>query len=337
MRRSSHSAPVMWGRRLTRRVLLRRGFTWGALLSLGVLWMKIKGGAALSNLAEAAPTALPTRPLGTTGLHPTIIGLGGEGILRTTGRMKHAIPVIRRALESGITYFDTAPAYQQSQDYLGEALGWDQGDRPKIVLASKTHDRTRDGSLHLLEDSLKRLRTDHLDVWQLHDLRSLEDLDQIFAHDGAIHAVEEAKAQGLIRFVGMTGHYDPAVLVEGLRRYPFDTVMCSLNVADRHRRPFQTSLVPEAHQRGTGLIAMKVLAQGLLPQFAHPSVTTAKAVHYVLSLPISTLIIGCRTPQEVEEDVRIGTAFAPLSPDEMTQLEEAVKPVARQLSSFKRG
>ncbi|MBI4353769.1 MAG: aldo/keto reductase [Candidatus Omnitrophica bacterium] len=325
----------MGGRRVTRRALLRRGLTWGTLLGLGAMWLR--GKQLMTHLVEAAQETLPTRPLGATGLYPTIIGLGGEGILRTTGRMKEAVPVIRRALELGITYFDTAPAYQQSQDYLGEALGGDEGDRPKIILASKTHERTRDGSLTLLENSLKRLRTDHLDVWQLHDLRSVEDLDELFARDGAIHAVEQAKAQGLIRFVGITGHYDPDVLVEGLKRYPFDTVMCSLNVADPHRLPFQTSIVPEANQRGAGLIAMKVLAHGLLPQRAPALVTTAKAIHYVLSLPVSTIIIGCRTPQEVEENVRIGGAFAPLSHQEMRRLEREVEPLAWQFSSFKRG
>lgn len=319
---------------MTRRALLRNGLTWGALLALGALWLK--GKTLMTHLVEAAPMTLPTRPLGSTGLHPTIIGLGGEGVLRTTGRMKQAVPVIRRALELGITYFDTAPAYQQSQDYLGEALGGDQGDRPKIILASKTHDRSRDGSLRLLENSLKRLRTDHLDIWQLHDLRSAEDLDQIFARDGAIRAVEQAKQQGLIRFVGITGHDDPAILTEGLRRYAFDTLMCSLNVADRHHRPFQSSLVPEAVQRQTGIIAMKVLAQGLLPELASPDVTVADAIGYVLSLPVSTIILGCRTPEEVEQDVRIGQAFEPLSPEERAALEESVSPIASQLSSFKR-
>lgn len=257
--------------------------------------------------------------------------------MRTTGRMKEAVPVIRRALELGITYFDTAPAYQQSQDYLGEALGGDEGDRPKIILASKTHERSRDGSLALLENSLQRLRTDHLDVWQLHDLRSVEDLDEIFADDGAIKAVEEAKQQGLIRFVGITGHYDPAILTEGLTRYAFDTVMCSVNVADRARLPFQDTVLPLAQEHRVGVIAMKVFAQGFLPHLAPPSVTVVNALHYVLTLPVSVAIIGCRTPEEVEENVRIGTSFAPLSREEMTRLEVDVQPLAHQLSSFKRG
>ena len=289
----------------------------------------------MSTAAEASQETLPTRPLGSTGVHPTIIGLGGEGMLRTTGRMKQAVPVIRRALERGIAYFDTAPAYQQSQDYLGEALGGDQGDRPKIILASKTHDRTRDGSLTLLEDSLRRLRTGHLDVWQLHDLRSLDDLDQIFAGNGAIHAVEEAKQQGLIRFVGITGHYDPTVLVEGLRRYPFDTVMCALNVADRHRYPFLDSVVAEAAARQVGVIAMKALAHGTLPHII-PSMTVAEAVQYVLSLPISTVIIGCQTATEVDENVRIASTFVPLPKPERDRLEALAQPVAEALSGFKR-
>src|SRR5215468_6423670 len=125
----------------------------------------------------AAPSPLPQRPLGQTGVAVTLFGLGGEGVLRTYDRAAEAVRVIHRALEHGVNYCDTAPAYAGSLDYYGAALG---ERRAEIFLASKTHDRTRDGSLRLLEQSLKRLRTDHLDLWQLHDLRSLVDLQTIF-------------------------------------------------------------------------------------------------------------------------------------------------------------
>src|SRR6516165_10263944 len=125
---------------------------------------------------------LPRRPLGRTGCEVTTFGLGGEGILRTHGRMAEAVRVIHQALDAGVSYCDTAPAYASSQDYYGAALG---ERRREIFLASKTHDRTRDGSLRLLDDSLKRLRTDRLDLWQLHDLRTKEHLDRIFAKGGA--------------------------------------------------------------------------------------------------------------------------------------------------------
>src|ERR1044071_3241241 len=148
---------------------------------------------------------LPQRPLGSTGRDVTLVGLGGEGILRTNGETAKAVPVIHRALDSGINYFDTAPAYASSRDYYGAALG---ERRKQIFLASKTHDRSCDGSLRLLDDSLLRLRTDHLDLWQLHDLRTAEDLDRIFAKGGALEALVRARSEGRVRFVGLTGHHD---------------------------------------------------------------------------------------------------------------------------------
>ena len=140
------------------------------LASFFALGYRYKGiDKALADIIPNKP--IPTRALGKTGVSVTSFGLGGEGILRTYGRMKEAIAVIHKALDLGVTYFDTAPAYSQSQDYYGEAI---QGRRKNIFLASKTHDRTRNGSLRLLEDSLRRLRTDHLDLWQLHEFKNIK-------------------------------------------------------------------------------------------------------------------------------------------------------------------
>ena len=165
---------------------------------------------------------IPTRPLGKTGRNVTLFGLGGEGVLRTWGQEKEAARVISRALDQGVTYCDTAPAYAGSLDYYGATLG---ERRNQIFLASKTHDRTRDGSLKLLEQSLRRARTDHLDLWQLHDLRTADDLDEIFAKGGALEALVQAKAEGRVKHLGITGHHDPAILLEAMRRFDFDTVL----------------------------------------------------------------------------------------------------------------
>ena len=280
----------------------------------------------------AETTALPTRPLGKTGVPVTILGLGGEGVLRTWERHGEAVAVIHRALERGITYCDTAPAYSGSQDYYGEALG---DFRSRVFLASKTHDRTRDGSLRLLEQSLKRLRTDHLDLWQLHDLNTSEELNVIFSTDGAIHPLARARHEGMVRFVGITGHYDPAVLAEAIRRYPFDTVLVALNVADRARLSFIEELLPLANERGLGIIGMKVLAKGRL--LRPDGVATAQeALGYVLSLPISTAIVGFRSLAEVDEAVEMARRFTPFSPEEMARLEARARPSAEELSWFKR-
>ncbi len=202
---------------------------------------------------------IPTRPLGRTGHEVTLFALGGEGVLRTHGRAAEAADVVHRALDEGVNYCDTAPAYASSMDYYGAALG---ERRQEIFLASKTHDRTRDGSLRLLDDSLRRLRTDHLDLWQLHDLRTNDDLDRIFSKGGAIEALIQAREEGRVRFLGMTGHHDPAILLEAMRRFDFDTVLVALNAADVHRLSFIRTVLPEAQRRGLGVIGMKVYGAG---------------------------------------------------------------------------
>lgn len=313
--------------------LSRREFLGWCTKTLGIL--ALVSGAGRQGWADSGMSAaaeLPTRPLGRTGWKVTLLGLGGEGVLRTTGRMREAVPVIRRALELGINYFDTAPAYQQSQDYLGEGL---QGERSRIFLTSKTHDRSRAGSLRLLEDSLRRLKTDHLDLWQLHDLREMEELDQIFARDGAIRAMEEARAQGMVRFFGITGHTAPDVLIEAARRYPFDTALVAINPADRVRLSFIEEFLPVATEKGMGVVAMKVMAWGLLlkdPVRFSPE----EALGYALSQSVSTAIVGCSSPQEVEQNVAAVSRTQRLSSGQLSELEERVRPSAGQYSYFKR-
>ena len=281
----------------------------------------------------ASSVAIPTRPLGQTGVQVTIVGLGGEGVLRSWGREREAAALIHRALDLGITYCDTAPAYSGSQDYYGAVLA---ERRREIFLASKTHDRSRDGSLRLLEESLRRLNTDHLDLWQLHNLNDVEELATIFSKRGAIHAFEEARRDGRVKFLGITGHYDPQVLVEAIRRYPFDTVLVALNAADRARLSFIEQLLPVANAHHLGIIGMKVAAKGALLRPAGIA-TMQEALSYVLTLPISTAIVGCTTPEEVEELVRIATAFQPLPQAEVARLEALASSYANQASWFKRG
>ncbi len=280
----------------------------------------------------ASSGPIPTRPLGNTGVRVTILGLGGEGVLRTWGREREAAAVIQRALDLGITYCDTAPAYSGSQDYYGAVL---RERRREIFLASKTHDRTRDGSLRLLEESLRRLKTDHLDLWQLHDLREMEELDDIFGTRGAIRALEEAKAEGRVRFLGLTGHYDPEVLVEAIRRYPFDALLVALNAADRARRSFIERLLPAATERGMGIIGMKVLWGGRLLRPGGIQ-SAGEALRYVLSLPVSTAIIGFRSVSEVGEAVAAAREFRPLSSEDTARIEERTRPFADEANFFKR-
>jgi predicted aldo/keto reductase-like oxidoreductase len=278
----------------------------------------------------AASTPIPTRLLGKTGRHVTLFGLGGEGVLRTWGQEKAAARVITQALDQGVTYCDTAPAYAGSLDYYGGTLG---ERRQQIFWASKTHDRTRDGSLRLLDESLKRARTDHFDLWQLHDLRTLDDLDRIFAKGGAFEALVQAKSEGRVKHLGITGHHDPAILLEAMRRFAFDTVLVSLNAADVHRLPFAGTVVAEAVRQNMGVIAMKVCAQKRLLT----RLSMAEALGYVWSIPgVSVAIVGCETPEEVDENADLARTFQPFAADKMRELEARTSRDALAFGYFKR-
>src|SRR5712692_5136387 len=266
------------------------------------------------------------RVLGKTGAGVLPVSLGGEGILRATGRSREAVAVILEALRLGVRYCDTAPAYQQSQDYYGAALRQaGQEARRQIFLASKTHQRTRDGSLRLLEDSLRRIGTDHLDLWQLHDLREVEELDAIFGKGGTIEAVIAAKEDGRIRFAGITGHHDPAILVEAMRRYPFDSVLCAINPADPARLPFLQTVVPFARQQGMGVVGMKVLGAGRI--VADRTATAEELIRYAAS-HADTVIIGCSSVEEVRANLAIAARFRSMTASEMTKLEQRLAPLA---------
>jgi len=283
----------------------------------------------------ATPSApIPRRPLGCTGHQVTQFALGGEGVLRTHGRMRDAVAVILRALEQGVNYCDTAPAYAGSLDYYGAALA---DRREQVFLASKTHDRTRDGSLRLLDDSLKRLRTDHLDLWQLHDLRTTNDLEMIFARGGALEALVHAHSQGRVRFLGLTGHHDPAILLEAMQRFDFDTVLVALNVADVCRLSFAQTVLVEASRRGMGVIGMKVYAAGVLLSDGAHRFAPGEAMGYVLSLPgVSTVVIGCSSPAEVDENAQIARACQPFDALALHELERRAHPRAAQYTAYKR-
>ncbi len=313
---------------MDRRSFLRK------FLAAGITLASLRN-SSLPSLALASDSAapvlvLPKRSLGSTGFQACLFSLGGEGVLRSTGRMREAQAVIERALDLGVNYFDTAPAYQQSQDYYGATLG---KLRDKIFLASKNHERGKDASLQLLDNSLRRLKTDRLDLWQLHDLRSQDDIDEIFGSGGAIEAVEIAKRQGKIRFAGITGHTDPAILLAAMERYAFDSVLLPVNAADKARLSFIEQVVPVARKRGMAVIGMKVMEQG---ELFGGLLTAQQAITYALGQDVSTIIVGCSSPAEVDANARAAADFQPLSPYAMREIEARVLPRAAEFNTFKR-
>ena len=289
--------------------------------------------AAAFPLAELRAPAQGRRVLGNTGVALPVVSLGGEGILRTSAPNPAAVAMICAALQAGVRYCDTAPAYADSERHYGAAFRQMSGARAGVFLASKTHLRTRVESLGLLEQSLRILGTDHLDLWQLHDLRTHEDLEEIFARGGAIEAVEQAKRDGKIRFVGITGHADPEVLVSAMERYAFDTVLCPINPSDPRRLPFLETVVPEARRRGMGVIGMKVFAAGRLVQDGAASVE--ELIRYAAGFA-DTLIIGCRSAEEIESNLALGAGIAAMGGEERRALEARLAPDAGLYSFYKR-
>ena len=260
---------------------------------------------------------IPTRTLGKTKLKVTILAMGGQG---SAEKQKHdeSISIFQRAHKLGINYFDTAPIYGPSEDYVGEAI---EKFRKKVILATKTDDRTRDGSLRLIEKSLKRLRTDYIDIWQLHHLDEMKDVTEITGEGGALEALIEMREQKVVRYLGYTGHANPKVLLEMNSRFQFDTALCAVNAADVHVSPsFVTTFLPEAKKSNLGLIGMKVLGQGYV---FHPDGvnTTWEALMYAFSLPVSTVIVGHDSVAQLEENAAIARSFVQLSPAEMKATE----------------
>jgi len=276
---------------------------------------------------------MPLRPLGRTGHQVRIFSLGGQATLEESGRDEEATAIINRAIDLGVNYIDTARVYGRgvSETYIGRVM---KSRRKEVFLASKTRDRSYDGSMRSLEESLKSLQTDRLDLWQLHNIRTQDDLDEIFAKDGAEKAQERARDAKMVRYVGITGHRDPFVLKKAIEQYPFDSILMALNAADRHKASFIENLLPVAVQRKMAIIGMKVPARGKI--FHEGGISSMKqAMSYVLTLPVSTIIVGISTLAELEENVQIAKDFEPLSPEEMKKLEELTKPYFTDASFFK--
>jgi predicted aldo/keto reductase-like oxidoreductase len=313
--------------RLTRRTFVR-GVLGGA--AAAGISLKLHGADRLARLLE---NEMPRRPLGRTGHEACLFSLGGQATLEEAGQEDAAVAIIERALDLGVNYVDTAAAYGRglSETTIGKVM---KRRRSEVFLASKTHDRTYDGSMKLLERSLQQLQTDHLDLWQLHNVRTGEDLEKIFAKDGAIKALERAREEKLVRFLGITGHRDPLVLKEGIERYPFDTLLMALNAADRHEASFIDQLLPTAVEKNMGIIGMKVPARGRI--FREGGISTMKeAMGYVLTLPVSTVIVGIGTLEELEENVRIAQEFQPFTQTEMARLEQLTAPYYADATWFK--
>lgn len=273
----------------------------------------------------------PKRLLGKTGEVVSILGLGGEALLRTYGREEEAISLIHRAIDLGITYFESARAYAGSETYYGRALG----DRRKdIFLASKSHERTLDGALSHLEATLKNMNTDFLDLWMVHDVRSIKDIDLIFGPRGAIRAFESAKRNKLIKWIGISGHRNPTILSRAIDLFPFDTVLVPINAAEPHYWSFIDEILPKAQEKGMGILGMKTLSRGVsIKIFGVES--TENFLRFALTQPTSSVVVGCESIEQLEMNAKIARSYRPMRKKEQDILLERTRPYARELMYYK--
>ncbi len=302
----------------------------------------------LSGCTAKASAKMPLRALGKTGHMVGIYSLGAQATVETPGKEELAVEIVNRAIDLGINYIDTAAAYGRSSDTVSraEAMGTSERNvgqvmktrRNEVFLASKTHNRTYDGSMRLLEQSLKNLQTDHLDLWQVHNLRAAEKetIDDYFAEGGVIKAMEKAKAEGMVKNLGFTGHEDPEILRMMAERYEFDNVLVAINAADKHYNSMIENFLPVAVEKGMGIVGMKIPARDRI--FDKGGIITMKeAMDYVMSLPVSTIVIGIDEIAELEENIKIAREFKQLDADQLLAIEDKAKPHYEHLQFFKDG
>jgi predicted aldo/keto reductase-like oxidoreductase len=284
----------------------------------------IAGGLALGAQTRAmqipGPSGIPLRPLGKTGVSVSIVGFGGwdAGIHETDEK---GVALLHEALDGGIAFWDNAWEYNggRSEEVMGKALA---GRRDKVFLMTKVCARDADGVRRQLNDSLRRLRTDHVDLLQFHAIQYDGDARRIFDPDtGGLKVVLEAKKAGKLRFIGFTGHRDPKIHLEMLGMpHPWDTVQMPLNILDAHYRSFEKTVLPVAREKGVGILGMKSLAgqDARLPRDVNVGWELCR--RYAMSLPVSTVICGLQTSEEVQGLIRIARNFAPLTSSEVERL-----------------
>ena len=277
---------------------------------------------------------LPTKAFSKDGPDVTIVGLGGEGVLRTHKMDFKAREVIQAAIEQGITYFDSARVYSDSEVYYGSVWREVPDTRSTVFQASKSAKRDRAGAMADLAETFERLETDYLDLWQIHDVRTANDLKIIGGSGGALEAFLEAKSSGQVRLIGVTGHHDPAILSQAVTEWPVDTVMMPVNPVEGVLGGFLTSTLPAARAKGIAVIGMKILGAGHYVQLK-AGLTPRLLIQYALSQDITVAIVGCSSAEEVATLADTARDFKPLTADENAQMLQVFEPYAQRLAYYR--
>jgi aryl-alcohol dehydrogenase-like predicted oxidoreductase len=262
------------------------------------------------------------------------IGLGGEGVLRTEGRRQEALAMLTAAYEAGIRYYDSAPAYAGSERYYG--LFWAQHPERKegTFQTSKSGQRSADGAVEDLANTLARMGRDHLGLWQIHDVRDTADIREIEGPGGALHAFYEARETGTVRGIGVTGHHDPAVLLHAVTHWDVDSVLLPVSPVEGAIGGFSDQVIPAARERNIGIIGMKTLGAG---NYIHPEsgLSPETLIRFALSQDVDLVIVGCSTAGEARLLARLGQEHTAMSEEEQAQLIDTVRPYAPRLAYYR--
>jgi aryl-alcohol dehydrogenase-like predicted oxidoreductase len=248
-----------------------------------------------------------TRPFGKTGESFPILSFGGQRIVDDHDcTEEEAIEIVNTAIDRGIRYFDTAWIYSQGQaeTRLGKVV---KHRRSEMWIATKAWDTTRDGALRQLEESLGRLQTDHVDEWRLHNVWDYARLDAFTAEGGALQAALQAREQGMVRYISISSHTDPQILVEALQRFPFDSALIALSALDHFILSFAEEFLPIANAEGVATVGMKVLGLGSLTNHVE------RSLRYAFGLPVSTVVVGMESMAQLEQNLAIAESFEPLT------------------------
>ena len=266
---------------------------------------------------------METRPFGKTGESFPILSFGGQRIVDEHQCTEdEAIEIVNTAIDRGIRYFDTAWAYSkgQAETRLGMVV---KERRSEMWIATKTVHTTRDGARRQLEESLTRLQTDHVDEWRLHNAYSYGRLDAFTGRGGALEAAVQARDEGLVRHISISGHTDPQILIEALDRFPFESTLIATSALDHFILSFVEEFVPVANARGVATIGMKVMGLGSLTH------EPERALRYALGLPLSTVIVGMETMAQLEQNLAVAESFTPLSDEERLDFFREILPLVR--------
>ncbi|MBL7199762.1 MAG: aldo/keto reductase [Anaerolineae bacterium] len=253
---------------------------------------------------------MESRPFGKTGESFPILSFGGQRIVDGHGcSEEEAIEIVHTAIDRGIRYFDTAWVYSagQAETRLGKVV---KHRRSEMWIATKVFDTTRDGARRQLEESLTRLQTDHVNEWRFHDVHSYARLDAFTGKGGALETAIQARNEGLVRHISISGHKDPQVLIEALNRFPFDSALVALSALDHSMYSFAEEFLPVANNKGIAVIAMKVLGLGSLTH------EVERSLRYAFGLPVSTVIVGMESMAQLEQNLAIAESYTPMTDEE---------------------